>query len=161
MNEEPIIVAQAMESCIALVKGRAAEAGVIVTSDIPADLPPLIADETKLKQIVLNVLSNAVKFSKRGDTVRLEIWLANSGSLAIRVTDTGIGIARDDLRKIMEPFVQVESDMSRKYEGTGLGLPLAKALTELHDGTFVLNSDIGVGTVAELNLPAERLQIAA
>ena len=161
LNEEPIIVAKAMESCIALVKGRAAEAGVIVTSHIPSDLPPLIADETKLKQIVLNVLSNAVKFSKRGDTVRLEIWLANSGSLAIRVTDTGIGIARDDLRKIMEPFVQVESDMSRKYEGTGLGLPLAKALTELHDGTFVLNSDIGVGTVAELHLPAERLQIAA
>ena len=111
-----------------------------------------------IKQVVINLLSNAVKFTPEGGHVRIEAWTERDGGLAVAVRDTGIGIAQDRIAAAMTPFGQVESVLSRKYEGTGLGLPLAKCLAELHGGAIELESEVGVGTTATLRVPPERVE---
>jgi signal transduction histidine kinase len=113
-------------------------------------------DERKLKQILLNLLSNAVKFTRPGGTVSVTSAIAPGGDVVLRVIDTGIGIAASDIPKALAAFGQVDSSLSRKYEGTGLGLPLTKALVELHGGTLSLESQVNVGTTVCVSLPAIR-----
>src|SRR5262249_44049821 len=113
--------------------------------------------ERRLKQALLNLLSNALKFTPRGGTVSLSAAPAADGSFAFAVRDTGIGIAAKDIDTVLAPFGQVESAFSRKHHGTGLGLPLARSLIELHGGRLTLESQVGVGTVVTLFLPPERV----
>jgi len=116
-------------------------------------------DQTKLKQVLLNLLSNAVKFTQASGRVIVDCKHDKSGNLLIIVKDTGVGIPREQLEKVLEPFEQVEDHLTRRNEGTGLGLPIAKALIELHGGELRLDSELNVGTTAEIRLPRERIEV--
>jgi len=116
-------------------------------------------DQTKFKQVLLNLLSNAVKFTMASGRVTVDCKHDKSGNLAIIVKDTGVGIPREQLEKVLEPFEQVEDHLTRRNEGTGLGLPIAKALVELHGGELHLDSELNVGTTAEIRLPRERIDL--
>jgi signal transduction histidine kinase len=116
----------------------------------------VLADERRLRQILINLLSNAVKFTAEGGEVNLSTLRVSEG-LAIEVCDTGIGIAAGDIPKVLTPFGQVDSKVSRQHEGTGLGLPLVKHLAELHGGTLNLASELNVGTTVTVLLPARRI----
>jgi signal transduction histidine kinase len=159
LHEDDIEIAPLLRSALNMVHERAISGGVTLETDIPDGLPALHADERKLKQILVNLLSNAVKFTRPGGVVTLRTWCtANSGYL-FQVQDTGIGMAQAEISKALAPFGQVDSALNRQYEGTGLGLPLSKALTELHGGTLDLQSEPGVGTTVTLRLPAARLRL--
>jgi signal transduction histidine kinase len=109
-----------------------------------------------VRQILLNLLSNAVKFTPRGGIVRL-IAFVDEQELVVQVADTGIGMAKEDIPRALERFGQLDSDLNRKYEGTGLGLPLTKKLAELHGGRLDIESELCVGTKVTVAFPAERL----
>jgi signal transduction histidine kinase len=156
--ETEIDLAQVFDSVYRLIRERAARAELNLVVDDAKMLPYLHGDEQKLKQIVINLLSNAVKFTPAGGRVELAARIASDGDLLIRVTDTGIGIAPADIDRVMEPFGQVDSHLNRKYEGTGLGLPLARGLAELHGGTLTLESRLNVGTTVTVRLPRYRLR---
>ncbi|MFP6740038.1 MAG: ATP-binding protein [Alphaproteobacteria bacterium] len=125
--------------------------------DAPSTLPALYADERKFKKILINLLSNAIKFTPPGGRVAIKIWFRRDNGYVFQIADTGIGIALADIPKALTPFQQVDSDLNRKYEGSGLGLPLTKALTELHGGSLGLQSEVGVGTTVTVRFPAERI----
>ncbi len=122
-----------------------------------ADRSPLLrADERRVRQVLLNLLSNAVKFTPRGGEIRVTT-IGGDGEFGIAVADTGIGIAAEDIPRALERFGQVDSSLSRKYEGTGLGLPLSKRLMELHGGRLEIESVVGVGTIVTATFPGDRL----
>jgi signal transduction histidine kinase len=110
-----------------------------------------------MKQVLLNLVGNAVKFTPEGGRVRVS-WFVDASGVVVRVSDTGIGIEPRDLEKVMTPFGQADSGLARKYEGSGLGLPLAKAMVELHGGVLLLQSTPGRGTTVTVTLPLERLR---
>jgi PAS domain S-box-containing protein len=132
-------------------------AGLSLTTDLPAVLPVVFADGGKLKQGLASLLSNALKFTPKGGHVSIAVSVGNEGALSIAVSDTGIGIDSEDVERVLAPFGQVESVFSRVYAGAGLGLPITKALIELHGGRLTIDSTIGVGTVVTMILPAARL----
>lgn len=155
--EDKVAPEQLLASVKRLLSPRAARAGVELTIDMPEDLPRLRADQTKLKQILINLTSNAVKFTPHGGRVQLGARVGDAGDFLFMVSDTGIGMTAEDIPRALAPFGQVDSRISRKFEGTGLGLPLAKSLTELHGGQFDLVSQPGVGTTVTARLPAARV----
>jgi two-component system cell cycle sensor histidine kinase PleC len=125
--------------------------------DTPRPSPVLKVDARKFEQILLNLLSNAFKFTPDGGSVTLSARYAIDGGLDVSVSDTGIGIAADDIETVLSPFGQVESAFSRRHHGTGLGLPLAKSLAEMHGGGLSLESTEGKGTTVTIHLPPERI----
>ncbi len=108
--------------------------------------------------MLINLLSNAVKFTPRGGSVEVHSDIEPDGTYTISVVDSGVGIAPEDIEKALAPFGQIDSGLDRKYEGTGLGLPLTKSLVEAHGGTLTLESSLGVGTTIKVKLPGERLR---
>ncbi len=156
VTEERLDLRAVAESVFQLVKGRADEGGVTLMHDIAHDLPRLYADKRKLKQMLLNLLSNAIKFTHQGGAVDLFARVADDGGLALCIRDTGIGIAADQIDLVLAPFGQVDSALAREHQGTGLGLPLVKALVELHGGHLTLESEPEVGTNVSLCFPPER-----
>jgi signal transduction histidine kinase len=134
-------------------------AGVALASEIASDLPHVRGDRRRIRQVLLNLLSNALKFSKAGGTVTVRAWCGPEG-LVMQVADTGIGMAPQDFSKALEPFGQVDSSLARKYEGTGLGLPLTRQMVELHGGSLTLDSALGQGTTVTVTLPSWRLTSA-
>jgi PAS domain S-box-containing protein len=157
LNEGAVSPTRLVESCMRLVGERARRNGIALGSEIPAELPRLYVDERKLKQVLINLLANAVKFTPRDGSVSVIAEPTADGGLAIRVRDTGIGMKPEDIPKALAPFGQVDGSLARRFEGAGLGLPLAKALTELHGGRLELDSAPGVGTTATVHLPANRV----
>ncbi|MCH9051642.1 MAG: PAS-domain containing protein [Proteobacteria bacterium] len=157
LEEDDVDVAEVIHSCLRLVTERAKDGGVKLVTEIPDDLPALHIDERKLKQILLNLLSNAVKFTPDGGSVTIKTWFKPDSGFVIQVADTGVGIALEDIPKALAPFGQVDSALSRKYEGTGLGLPLTKSLVEKHSGSLDLQSEVGVGTTVTVRFPPERM----
>ena len=149
-------VADAVRTCVRMMNRRAQSGGLTIVEDLPADLPPLLADERRLRQIVLNLLSNAVKFTDDGGQVSVSLRSGDDG-FVISVADTGIGMSPEDMVRVMEPFVQADTRLSRKYEGSGLGLPLARSLTEAHGGTLSMDSQLGKGTVITVTFPPSRI----
>ena len=141
-----------------LVEERATRAELRLEVDVSDSLPLVCGDERKLKQVLINLLTNAIKFTPAGGEVVLRSRLALDGDLLIEVADTGIGIAPEDIPTALSPFGQVDGKLNRKYEGTGLGLPLSRALVELHGGSLSLLSDVGRGTTVTVRLPASRLR---
>lgn len=139
-----------------LVEGRAREAAVRLALDCPADLPGIRADKRRLTQILVNLLSNGIKFTPQGGTVTLRCRATAEG-FVLQAIDTGIGMAREDIPVALAVFGQVENAAKADVGGTGLGLPLAKALTELHGGSLELESELGKGTTVTLRLPAHRM----
>lgn len=109
-----------------------------------------------MRQVLLNLLPNAVKFTPTNREVRVLAGLNEAGGVQVDVEDTGIGIPPDQVNRVMEPFYQVDGSLARTQEGTGLGLPIAKSLAELHGGTLRLESAVGYGTTARPTLPPER-----
>jgi PAS domain S-box-containing protein len=144
-----------------LVEERAARGELRLEFDVPEDLPQVVGDERKLKQVLINLLTNAIKFTPAGGEIMLRSRLALDGDLLVEVADTGIGIAPEDIPTALSPFGQVDGKLSRKYEGTGLGLPLSRALVELHGGSLSILSDLGRGTTVTVRLPSARLRRAA
>jgi signal transduction histidine kinase len=114
-------------------------------------------DPTLIKQVFINILGNAIKFTPSGGSVNGLLAINQDGTWVARCVDTGIGIAKADIPRALQPFVQLASALNRKHDGTGLGLPLAKKITELHGGTLSISSELGVGTIVEISLPPERL----
>ena len=157
LHEENIDVSKALNSCLALLKGQAKEAGVIVECDSAPEVLTLYADESKFKQIFANLLQNAIKFTPPGGKIKVRIWYSEESGLVYQVADTGIGIALSDIPIALAPFRQIDSDLNRKFKGTGLGLPLTKALVELHGGSLDLQSEVGTGTIVTVRFPAERI----
>jgi signal transduction histidine kinase len=139
-----------------MVTPQAEKAGVLLSHDVSPGLPMVRADRRRIRQILLNLMSNATKFTHPGGNVHVSAHLSPEG-MTICVADTGIGIAKEDIPKALERFGQVDSRLARKYQGTGLGLPLAKQLSELHGGTFDLKSAEGVGTTVTFTLPSDRI----
>ncbi|HEX9768161.1 MAG TPA: ATP-binding protein [Kiloniellales bacterium] len=157
LREEIIDVPILLRSVDRLVRHRAERGYIRLEQDFPADLPGVTADKRKLKQILVNLLSNAINFTEPGGTVTLKAWCRRDSGFVFQVTDTGIGIAAKDIPKALSQFGQVDSALNRKQMGTGLGLPLSKSLTELHGGALDLQSQIGAGTTVTVRLPAARM----
>ena len=156
MREDVTDPRQVVQSALRMVQARADSVGVTLVGEIPDELPYVMADERKLKQVILNLLSNGIKFTPAGGQVVVTIG-ERDGELTIAIRDTGIGIADADVPTAFEPFRQIDNRLSRKYDGTGLGLPLAAAMIKQHNGRLTLASEVGVGTVVTVVLPAQRL----
>ncbi len=160
LDERDIDVSDAVNACLTLVKERGHRAGVNLVCNMAAGLPPLRADERKVKQILLNLLTNAIKFTPSGGSTTLTVSSSWDCGYVFEVVDTGIGIAPEDIAKALMPFGQINGDLTRKNEGTGLGLPLTKSLVEMHGGSFDIQSEVGVGTTVTARFPAERMVLA-
>jgi len=159
LHEAEVSLSPVLESCLRLVRDRANDGGVALRPELPAHFPAIRADERMLKQILINLLSNAVKFTPAGGTVRIGARLTEAGAIAIDVTDTGIGMSPREIEIALTPFGQVDGTLTRKHQGTGLGLPLAKSLIQLHGGELTIGSVKGQGTVVTVTLPPERLPL--
>lgn len=155
--EENIDLAEIAQASLRLVQERAEGAGVKLKFEIQPNPPGLFADRRAVKQVLLNLLSNAVKFTEKTGQVTVLIKIAADGGVNILVKDTGIGIAESDMKKAFAPFGQADSALNRKYEGTGLGLPLSKRLIDLHGGALTLESKLGQGTTVAVWFPPRRL----
>ncbi len=154
--EEEVVLRAVIESNLRMFAKSAAAVGVRLSLE-DGPMPVLFADERLLTQAITNLLSNAIKFSDRGGSVSVAVRLAEGGQCDLVVSDTGIGIAPENIAKVMEPFVQVESSHSRHHDGLGLGLPLVKRIAELHAGELVIESALGVGTTVTVRLPRDRV----
>jgi signal transduction histidine kinase len=120
-------------------------------------LPPVTADKRLIKQILLNLLSNAVKFTPAGGTIRIEAEHLSGDGLSLRVSDNGIGMDQADMATAFSHYGQIDSKIARSHQGTGLGLPISRALAELHGGSLTAQSAKGVGTCITLLLPDARM----
>ena len=158
LHEDNIDISEIARSAKWLIAGRAQGDNIALETEIADGLPMLFADELKLKQILINLLSNAIKFTDPGGKVTLKVWCSTKGGYVFQVIDTGIGIALEDISKALTPFQQIDNRLNRKYEGTGLGLPLSKSLAEMHGGSLDLQSQVGVGTTVTVRFPAERIR---
>ena len=157
LDEAAVSLHDVYASCQRLVSARAQDARLVLRADLPADLPAVVGDARRIKQILLNLLSNAVKFTPEGGHVSVSAAMLTDGSLRLSVTDTGIGMAKDEVERALQPFVQLDTSLSRKFEGTGLGLSLSRTLAELHQAYLSIESTPGEGTVVSLVLPPERV----
>ncbi len=152
LHTEQFAAADIVAPCISMVEASARERNVRIVTDIEDKLPLLTADERACRQILLNLMSNAIKFSHDGGSVSVAVKRQGQ-SLKLSVTDQGIGMSLDSLQRIGEPFFQAQNGLSRRYEGTGLGLSIVKGLVDLHDGTLRAHSEIGTGTTMTVLLP--------
>ena len=159
LNVEAVSAHTVVASCLGLVRERARGAGINLTVDAKGyDTPELEADPLKLKQILLNLLSNSIKFTPRGGTITVGARNGAAGIVEFTVADTGIGMKSAEIPLALEPFRQIDSSYGRKYQGTGLGLPLARALAELHGGTLAIESEPGKGTSVTVAIPVAAAQ---
>ncbi|MDA0701896.1 MAG: PAS-domain containing protein [Proteobacteria bacterium] len=157
LQETEVEVEAVIAACLRLVKARAETGGLSLSVARPETPIRLWVDERRIKQILLNLLSNAIKFTRPGGRVVIAASIERSGSFVLTVRDTGIGIAPDGIAKALAPFGQVDSKLARRFDGTGLGLPLSRVLAELHDGHLDMHSRVAVGTTIRVRLPAERV----
>jgi two-component system cell cycle sensor histidine kinase PleC len=157
LHEGTLDLSETIRSCVTLMSGRAHGTGLAIVLDVSETLQPLYADGRKLKQILINLLSNAVKFSPDGGTITIRCRADRDEGCFIEVSDPGIGIAPEDMATALAPFGQVANQTNRRYEGTGLGLPLCKSFIEMHDGSLELRSEVGAGTKATICFPARRI----
>ena len=154
LNLEEVGIKEMVASCRRAVQPRATLAGLTLVTEIPDEMQ-VVADATFVKRMLLNLLTNAVKFTPSGGTVRVNARPAHGLPPAVEITvsDTGIGMSAQEIEIALLPFRQVDGSLSRRHEGTGLGLPLAKSLAELHGGSLRLKSELGIGTTVTLRLP--------
>ncbi|HZT89026.1 MAG TPA: ATP-binding protein [Stellaceae bacterium] len=156
LSEDEVPLVELVASVGRVVGPKIREANIEFCNLVTGNLPQLWCDERKLRQMLVNILTNAVKFTPSGGRVEVEA-IVTADALTLEVRDTGIGIAAADLPRVVEPFVQLGDGLAREREGGGLGLPLVKALMEAHEGRLELESQPGKGTVARLVFPPERI----
>ena len=152
LTRENIAMGEIVEECSRTIADAAAQKGVSYRAIVPADLPPIYADRRAIKQVLLNLLSNAFKFTPEGGKIRLNVSAAN-GHCTIDVADTGEGVPADKLARLTDPFVRVEPDPHKSQEGTGLGLSIVDSLVRLHGGEIDIKSKLGQGTTVTVKLP--------
>ena len=151
LNTEPMIMSDMISQVLRIVRGRADENRLKLIYE-GSQTPEIEADPRAVKQILLNLTTNAIKFTPEGGMVRIAVEPKSAG-LIIHVSDTGIGISKEDIARLAQPFEQIDSQHSRQHEGTGLGLALSKSLVELHGGNFQIDSVVGEGTTVTFTLP--------
>jgi len=156
LSEENVAIEEVVFAVSNIIKGKADEKNLHIAPRLPGVIPRLLADKRALKQMFLNILSNAVNFTPMDGEVCISARLEENGGVAIAVTDSGIGVAEGDMQKVMTPFGQVDSALAREHEGTGLRVPLVKAMIELHGGTLMFDSPPGKGSEVTLRIPPER-----
>jgi signal transduction histidine kinase len=142
-----------LESCLSIVREKALVHNIALRTSIAADLGDGMVDVRKFKQMVYNLLANAVKFTPDGGSILMQAQLDPSGQLEFSVADSGIGIAEKDLPRLFTPFEQLDSSLARKFEGTGLGLSMVRRLAELHGGTVNVDSELGKGSLFMVRIP--------
>ena len=155
--DEVVEVSTIVDAAVRLIGQTAAKRSLKIERDLPDRLPMLRADPRKLQQILLNLLSNAIKFTPPRGRVRLKAWNSEDGGFVIQVVDTGVGIAPEDIPKALSHFGRIGNVFTRQQGGSGLGLPLAKTLVELHGGSLDLQSAVGQGTTATIRFPSARV----
>jgi len=156
LHEENVDLLGICEACEHMVRARAELGRVTVEIIIPPDFPALYADETRVKQTILNLLINSVKFNRLDGNVTISAKVDDENAISVTVSDTGIGIEADKLKTVFEPFTQVHDVFTRPHEGSGLGLSLVKLMTEKHGGSVEINSRIKEGTDITISYPPER-----
>lgn len=161
LQEEFVRLGGLLESTINTITPIAQRKFIEIDCNIQKPATMIYVDSTKFKQVMLNLLSNSVKFTEPRGRIQVESMLHKSGDLVLSISDTGIGIPPEHIERIFQPFEQVADHLAREHQGTGLGLPIAKALIELHGGELVLSSQLGAGTTARLRLPGDRVRSAA
>jgi len=153
VEKEPVELAPVLASCLLIVEAKAREKNISVEHMVDETLPPLLADPLRLKQILINLLGNAVKFTPEAGRVRIAATAATADAVLITVEDTGIGMSPQEVETALRPFGQVDSGFNKRHEGTGLGLPIAYALAKLHGGDLRIASEKGNGTRIAVTLP--------
>ena len=157
LNEREFDLTDTLEACDRMCRGRAEANNLKLIFFGGQTEIHIVADERLLLQIVANIVANAVKFTPEGGVVRLHVSANVQNGILIKVSDTGIGIAPENIERVLRPFEQVETSYSRRHSGSGLGLPYAKRLTELHGGELKIESELGKGTTVSITLPPSRL----
>ena len=160
LNITEVSLTELCRSSLILVKQQAIDRQIYIDTHLPYDLDRIVVDERRMRQVLINLLNNAVKFTAKGGLVTLSVRLkllevdGRQGNwLCFSVTDTGIGIDSADRSKLFQPFIQLDSSLNRKYPGSGLGLVLVKQIVELHGGDVTLDSEVGVGSCFTVTLP--------
>ncbi|WP_158284066.1 PAS domain S-box protein [Azospirillum sp. TSO22-1] len=156
LDEDTVDLSAAVRFCTRMITARAERSGVALGASVAPEAQFIRADEKRIRQILLNLLANAVKYTPSGGRVTVTVDLQD-GAPAVTVSDTGIGIDEKDMPRVLQAFEQVENTANRQLTGTGLGLPLTRHLVELHGGTLTLSSRVGQGSTITARLPAERL----
>ncbi|MBL8691032.1 MAG: HAMP domain-containing histidine kinase, partial [Rhodospirillaceae bacterium] len=151
-------VPKMLDRCVDTVRELARKVDIEIAVIVGKNLPALYGEERRIRQIVLNLLSNAVKFTPAGGCIGVRTDFTASGDLQLIVEDSGIGMTKNQIEVALTPFRQVESHLSRRYEGAGLGLPLARRFAELHEGTLVIDSKPDAGTRVTVTFPKDRLR---
>ncbi|MEQ8604437.1 MAG: PAS-domain containing protein [Marivibrio sp.] len=157
LTSEAITLPALIDGVMRMVRQRAAEAGVRLHRDLPRALPDLYAEDKSMRQMLINLLSNAIKFTPKGGRVVVRAEQTADGALHLIVADDGVGMREEEIPIALAPFQQIDSALSRRHQGTGLGLPLVKSLIELHDGRLEIDSVPEEGTTVTLVFPAERV----
>ena len=157
-NAEEFALVQALQASLVICAVQAEKFGVRLESTLPPQEVRLVAVERMIRQIMINLLSNAIKFTPAGGTVQVGAHAVPGGGYAVTVQDSGIGMSEQEIVKALTPFGQIENKMTATHTGTGLGLPLAKAMLELHQGELEISSVPGHGTRVVLNFPAGRIK---
>jgi signal transduction histidine kinase len=160
LSESRFQLKSIVEDCIKNCSTQAAKRNIQVTFETGEMPPALYGDERLFTQILLNLISNGIKFTPEGGRVTIHHEAEPSGGLVISVSDTGVGISQEDIERVLRPFEQVSTAYSRSTGGTGLGLPITKRFVELHGGTLTLQSSVGEGTTVSVHVPAERVLAA-
>jgi signal transduction histidine kinase/CheY-like chemotaxis protein len=161
LNCQPTSIVSLCQSSLSFIRQQAIAKRIQIETQLPHNLPDLLVDDLRIRQVLINLLNNAVKFTEEGGQITLEVALIApredlqdmQNYLQISITDTGIGISPENINKLFQPFIQVDSALNRKYEGTGLGLALVKQIVELHGGNVGLTSELGVGSCFTISLP--------
>jgi signal transduction histidine kinase len=157
LNETTFNLRIAVEGALKIAEGWTSNSDLEISKDIPNQPLVIKADERAIKQILLNLLSNSIKFTPDNGKITIKIEHDSISGCKIIVSDTGQGISHDNIAKVMEPFIQLDDPYTRTHKGTGLGLALVKSLAELHGGSLSINSELGVGTTVEALLPSTRI----
>ena len=160
-EEKPVDIHDIIHASAKIVANSAAQRDITLNIDIPENSPQLRGDSLRLKQILLNLLANAIKFTPPEGQVGVSVGIDQSNAMTWRVIDTGVGIAPQDLPRILRPFEQIRGAVAHTHEGTGLGLYLTQSLTNAHGGTLEIDSEVGRGTTVILTFPSERTIIPA
>ncbi|MEC9346853.1 MAG: ammonium transporter [Pseudomonadota bacterium] len=156
LKEREIDLQYAISAAVRFVEPAGARGQVTLAQHVPEDMPELYADERLVRQVLINLLSNSVKFTEPGGRVEVSARKEPDGRIALVVADTGIGMKREDIERAMEPFVQLNDSYDKRYGGTGLGLPLVKSMVQLHGGTMTIDSIKGNGTTVIVRFPEAR-----
>jgi two-component system, OmpR family, phosphate regulon sensor histidine kinase PhoR len=153
LNVQPVAIADLVEPCLEIVRPRAEQKELTLVTECPPELPPVLGDANRLREIIQNLLDNAIQYTSAGGCIRVRAT-NSGGSVVLAVSDTGIGIPQADQERIFERFYRVDSARAREVGGTGLGLAIAKHLVEAHGGQIEVQSELGRGSTFSFRLPA-------